>query len=79
MWFGYSTISGWTGWKKHKQLRRIRSIFGLYEMGRGQGPEKRLIPALEAVDARIFGADHSVLGILSMSMTYLYPAVLCLL
>lgn len=23
--------------KKHKQLRRVRSVFGLYEKGRGQG------------------------------------------
>lgn len=44
----------------------------------GKAPEKRLIPALEAADARTFGADHSVLGILSMSMTYLYSAVLVL-
>lgn len=35
VWFGYSTISGWTRWEKHKQVRRVRSVFGLYKKGRG--------------------------------------------
>lgn len=38
---------------------------------------KRLIPGLETADARTFGADHSVVGVLSISMTCLYCAVRC--
>lgn len=43
---------------------------------KGKVLRKRLIPALKAADVWTFGADHSVVGILSMSMTSLYCAVL---
>lgn len=62
--------------KEMSATRRVRSICELCEKGRGQCHEEALcyLP-LEAADARASSADHSVVGILSESMAYLYHAV----
>lgn len=61
---------------------RVRQTFGLYEKeggarGKGNGLKKQLISGLQAADARTFDIDHSVVVILSMSMTCLCCTFLC--
>lgn len=65
------------------EVKKIRQDGGqgslwIISEGPGKAPEKRLIPALGAADARTFGADNSVMGINDLFVLFvLCCAVMC--